>query len=64
MIKSRRQSGLFKGDSSWKMLKDLVRSRALFAGVLPGLLRSTIANGTGLYCMTKFINFMKKGAAD
>ncbi len=59
VIKSRRQSGLYVGQSSWYMLKDLIKTRALFAGLLPGLARSTIANGSGMYFMTKFVEYMK-----
>lgn len=59
VIKSRRQSGLYAGQSSWTMLKELIKTKKLFAGVLPGLARSTIANGSGMYFMTKFTEYMK-----
>ncbi len=60
VVKSRRQSGLFGNASAMTILRQVVASRALFAGVLPGLARSTIANGTGMYCMTKYIAWMKQ----
>lgn len=56
VIKSRRQSGLYAGRTALSMVADLVKTRSLFAGVLPGLVRSTVANGTGLYCMTWFVS--------
>ena len=60
VIKSRRQSGLerFAGKSSLALLKELIVERTLFAGILPGLLRSTIANGFGMLAYTSFVNYM------
>jgi solute carrier family 25 carnitine/acylcarnitine transporter 20/29 len=49
VVKSRRQSGLYEGISTMKLLQDVIRDGALFKGLIPGLLRSTVANGTGMY---------------
>jgi len=49
VVKSRRQSGLYEGVPVRVLLRDVARSGALYRGLLPGLLRSTVANGTGMY---------------
>ena len=33
----------------WQLLKDVAKSGALYRGLFPGLVRSTVANGTGMY---------------
>ena len=51
VVKSRVQSGRYEG--GWtKQLSEVVRTGVLFRGLLPGLLRSTIANGAS---MTVFV---------
>eukprot|EP00980_Cylindrotheca_fusiformis_P005743 scaffold1194_cov127-Cylindrotheca_fusiformis.AAC.20 len=47
VLKTQRQSGNFEG-SSFKLLKTNLQSGRLFRGVLPGLVRSTIANGSSM----------------
>ncbi len=60
VVRARRQSGLYGGASSWDILRQLVASRSLYAGVLPGLARSTIANGVGMWSMSKYVAWMKR----
>lgn len=49
VLKSRRQSGLYENVSSLELLARLMRNGEMFRGVLPGLARSTVANGTGMF---------------
>lgn len=49
VTKSRRQSGLYEGVPTWRILADVVRTGALYRGLVPGLVRSTVANGTGMF---------------
>ena len=49
VAKSRKQSGLYEGVSTFQLVKDIVRTGALYRGLLPGLMRSTVANGTGMF---------------
>jgi hypothetical protein len=42
------QSGNYKGVPLSTLVLDVVRSGRLFRGLLPGLMRSTIANGTAM----------------
>lgn len=48
VLKSRRQSGLYDGVSSLKLMRDLVREGAMFRGLVPGLFRSIFANGASM----------------
>lgn len=49
VVKSRRQSGMYEGVPAHVLLRDVVRSGALYRGLLPGLARSTVANGAGMF---------------
>ena len=61
VVKSRRTSGLakFQGQSSLALLKGCIVEGTLFAGILPGLMRSTIANGFGMFAYTSFVRYMR-----
>eukprot|EP00449_Zooxanthella_nutricula_P008548 CAMPEP_0198508172 /NCGR_PEP_ID=MMETSP1462-20131121/12784_1 /TAXON_ID=1333877 /ORGANISM="Brandtodinium nutriculum, Strain RCC3387" /LENGTH=288 /DNA_ID=CAMNT_0044237437 /DNA_START=41 /DNA_END=903 /DNA_ORIENTATION=- len=48
VIKSQRQSGNYPGLSSRALLVEAARAGILFRGVLPGLARSTLANGCAM----------------
>jgi len=48
VIKSQRQSGLFPGRSSMSLLIEATRSGLLWRGLIPGIMRSTIANGSAM----------------
>jgi hypothetical protein len=47
------QSGNYKGKGISVLLSDIVGSGALFRGLAPGLIRSTLANGVGMVVFTK-----------
>ena len=45
------QSGQFAGQSYAQVMAGLARSGTLFRGVVPGLVRSTFANGLGMVAL-------------
>lgn len=45
VVKSQRQSGNYPGMGAWSLLVEAARGGLLFRGVMPGLMRSTLANG-------------------
>jgi solute carrier family 25 carnitine/acylcarnitine transporter 20/29 len=53
VVKSQAQSGNYKGVPVTALLVDVVRSGALFRGLLPGLVRSTFANGIAMVAFAK-----------
>eukprot|EP01064_Diplonema_japonicum_P030837 TRINITY_DN5334_c0_g2_i1.p1 TRINITY_DN5334_c0_g2~~TRINITY_DN5334_c0_g2_i1.p1 ORF type:complete len:268 (+),score=37.30 TRINITY_DN5334_c0_g2_i1:49-852(+) len=53
VIKSRAQSGLHEGKSAMQHLMEASRTRALYRGLLPGLARSTLANGSAMVVYKK-----------
>jgi len=53
VVKSQMQSGNYKGQGIGSLLKGIIRDGLLFRGLLPGLLRSTIANGAGMVMYRK-----------
>ncbi|CAJ1953684.1 unnamed protein product [Cylindrotheca closterium] len=48
VLKTQRQSGNYEGQSAMQLLKTNLQTGRLFRGVLPGLFRSTIANGSSM----------------
>eukprot|EP00566_Odontella_aurita_P017122 CAMPEP_0113559648 /NCGR_PEP_ID=MMETSP0015_2-20120614/19010_1 /TAXON_ID=2838 /ORGANISM="Odontella" /LENGTH=263 /DNA_ID=CAMNT_0000461301 /DNA_START=420 /DNA_END=1208 /DNA_ORIENTATION=- /assembly_acc=CAM_ASM_000160 len=49
VVKTQRQSGNYDINvSSWKLLMENVKSGRMFRGVVPGLVRSSIANGSSM----------------
>ena len=48
VVKTQRQSGLSEGLSAFQLLRQNLASGALFKGVVPGLARSTVANGCSM----------------
>lgn len=48
VLKTQQQSGNYDQSSFTTILKDNIRSGRLFRGVIPGLVRSTIANGSSM----------------
>ena len=48
VVKTQRQSGRHPGVSAPALLANAARDGALFRGLLPGLVRSSIANGTSM----------------
>mmetsp|Transcript_73539 Transcript_73539/g.185813 ORF Transcript_73539/g.185813 Transcript_73539/m.185813 type:complete len:289 (-) Transcript_73539:423-1289(-) len=57
VVKSQRQSGNFCGHSSISLLADAARGGLLFRGLVPGLLRSTMANGCAMVAYKKIEEF-------
>ena len=53
VIKTQRQSGNYEGKSTLQLLQTNVRSGKLFRGILPGLVRSTVANGSSMVIYEK-----------
>jgi len=48
VLKTQQQSGNYEGHSTLQLLKTNLQNGRLFRGVLPGLVRSTIANGSSM----------------
>lgn len=48
VVKTQRQSGNFTDKSTLSLLQDNLRTGRLFRGVVPGILRSSIANGSSM----------------
>jgi solute carrier family 25 carnitine/acylcarnitine transporter 20/29 len=49
VVKTQRQSGIYCADASaLSLLRSNMASGRMFRGVVPGLVRSTIANGTSM----------------
>lgn len=48
VIKTQRQSGNYDGSGGYNLLKSNFQKGVLFRGVVPALIRSTIANGTSM----------------
>jgi solute carrier family 25 carnitine/acylcarnitine transporter 20/29 len=48
VVKSQIQSGNNEGKTAVSLLRGVVKSGAMFRGLVPGLMRSTIANGTAM----------------
>ena len=48
MVKTQRQSGKVDGLSAFALLKRAAQTGSLYRGLLPGLIRSSIANGTSM----------------
>ena len=53
VVKTQRQSGRHPGVSAPALLANAFREGALFRGLLPGLVRSSIANGTSMVVYKK-----------
>ena len=60
MTKSRLQSGKFEGKSLIHVLTDIFKAGHLFQGLLPGLTRSFIANGTSMVVYTRVETELKQ----
>jgi solute carrier family 25 carnitine/acylcarnitine transporter 20/29 len=49
VVKTQRQSGIYNENiGSWHLLKENIKAGNMFRGLLPGLMRSSIANGTSM----------------
>lgn len=61
VVKSRIQSGLYPGKSFLYILGDISRNnpRQMLSGIVPGLMRSSIANGCSMFIYKKIEVFLK-----
>ena len=59
VAKSQLQSGKYDGKSFGHLISDAARSGLMFRGLLPGLIRSTIANGCSMVAYKETEKFMK-----
>lgn len=48
VVKTQRQSGNYQGKGTLHLLTENMRSGLIFRGVIPGLVRSTVANGSSM----------------
>jgi len=61
VVKSQIQSGKFEGRSFFSLfVMNLKSPSALYRGILPGLMRSTIANGCSMVVYTKILQYLKE----
>lgn len=64
VIKSQRQTVALQSATIPQLLRNVVSSRrTLFAGLVPGLVRSTLANGTGMVVYSYFVTWAKSKMA-
>jgi len=65
VIKTQRQSGLYSDQSTATLFRNMVKSGQLFRGLVPGLIRSTISNGSSMavYEMVHIYLSKKMGVA-
>lgn len=59
VVKSRVQSGNFEGRNVTQVLREVVKDGALFRGLVPGLVRSAVANGCGMVAYNHSLKLMK-----
>ena len=48
VIKTQQQSGRYASKTTFQLLQENLRTGRLFRGLIPGLVRSTIANGSSM----------------
>ena len=60
VVKSQRQSGNFENHSAFSLLRQAANSGKMYRGLLPGLARSSIANGCSMSVYVKVKNFLEK----
>jgi solute carrier family 25 carnitine/acylcarnitine transporter 20/29 len=59
VIKSQIQSGKHEGQSMTELLRKILKSGALYRGLIPGLTRSTVANGLSMAVYDKVEKYLK-----
>ena len=59
VVKTQLQSGKYKGKSPLVLVRDVFRSGLIYRGLLPGLTRSTFANGLSMVVYKKVETFLK-----
>jgi len=63
VLKSRRQSGLYEGVPTLTLMRDIFRSGDIFRGLIPGVMRSTVANGCGMFVYVRVQSFLLNSTA-
>jgi len=58
VVKTQRQSGNYQGKGALHLLKENLRGGLIFRGVMPGLVRSTLANGSSMVVYEMVHNFL------
>jgi hypothetical protein len=48
VIKTQRQSGNYSSSSTMQLLRENIQTGRLFRGIVPGLVRSSISNGSSM----------------
>lgn len=59
VAKSQLQSGNYAGKSYFHLVKDIITTGKIFRGLLPGLTRSTVANGSSMVVYKKVEELLK-----
>ena len=59
VVKTQLQSGKYAGKSPLVLIKDVFRSGLIYRGLLPGLTRSTFANGISMVVYKKVEAMLK-----
>lgn len=60
VAKSQIQSGNYRGKSYWLIIRGIFTTGAIFRGIVPGLMRSTIANGCSMVAYKRTEAFLKE----
>jgi len=60
VVKSQVQSGKFEGKSYGELMRDNFKHGTVFRGLLPGLLRSFVANGCSMMVYTKVLALLSE----
>jgi hypothetical protein len=59
VVKTQLQSGKYSGKSPLTLVKDVWRTGLIYRGLLPGLTRSTVANGLSMVVYKKVEALLK-----
>eukprot|EP00457_Paulinella_chromatophora_P013613 gb/GEZN01013938.1/.p1 GENE.gb/GEZN01013938.1/~~gb/GEZN01013938.1/.p1 ORF type:complete len:271 (-),score=21.66 gb/GEZN01013938.1/:91-903(-) len=58
VVKSQLQSGKYGDKGMFGLLRDVIRTRSMFKGLVPGLVRSTLANGCAMVALKETEKFL------
>lgn len=59
VIKTQRQSGKYQHQNSFELLVTIIKHGQLYRGIVPGLVRSTVANGCSMVVYKKVESYLK-----
>ena len=60
VVKSQIQSGNNEGKSMMTLLREVVKSGAMFRGLVPGIMRSTVANGLAMVVYKRTMGILEE----